>query len=522
MSKKEYAFKSAKRPSNNAKKVIERFNSQIFELYQQNKTQEALMLSQQALKQFPNDPMLLSNAGAFALLLNNLIIAEKYLKKTISIDPNNIRAHNNLANLFQQQKHFVKAQTHFKNALKISPNFIDSHYGLANLYLEGKDLNKAKEQYQKTLKLDPNHINAYKNLAEVYKKQKHLNEAQGCYQTILKIDPNDVNAQSNLSVILLSLGRLQLGWQTYESRYHTDIKNQQSFFPNIDIKQYNGEDLNGKNLLIYPEQGFGDEIQFIRYLPLLKSQKGVKEIMLICKPGLEALFNSMECIDYLFNVETFQKIDNLQGIDHWMFIMSLPLHFNTTLETIPNSLPYLSSPQEKQDKWKDKLPQGVNIGLVWKGRKIHKNDEIRSLSSIKTLKPLWDLKEKLKDKVNLNFISLQKSEGEEEAQNPPTDQPLIHLGTDIQDFSDTAAIVSQLDLVICVDTAIAHLAGSLNTPCWVLLPYYGTDWRWMEDRDDSLWYPDITTLFRQSQEGDWSEVVQNVTNTLENLMHTKI
>jgi len=191
--------------------------------------------------------------------------------------------------------------------------------------------------------------------------------------------------------------------------------------------------------------------------------------------------------------------------------MSLPLHFNTTIDTIPNQLPYLHSPQTEQDNWKNKLPQGINIGLVWKGNAAHKNDKNRSLPSIETLKPLWDLNNQFKEK-NINFISLQKGAGEDEANNPPTDQPLIHLGADIQDFSDTAAIVAQLDLIICVDTAIAHLAGSLNTPCWVMLSH-NADWRWLLDREDSPWYPNMR-LFRQTTHGDWGEVVARMVERL--------
>ena len=211
----------------------------------------------------------------------------------------------------------------------------------------------------------------------------------------------------------------------------------------------------------------------------------------------------MACIDHVLDKNEFASA-KVEGLSCWVFIMSLPLHFNTTPKTIPNQLPYLISPQAEQNSWKDKLPQGFNIGLVWKGSNVHQNNINRSLPSIKILKPLWQVAEKF------HFISLQKGSDEEETQNPPTDQPLIHLGGEIQDFADTAAIVSQLDLIICVDTAIAHLAGSLNVPCWVLLPDYNTDWRWMIDRESSPWYPDTMRLFRQTTDGDWNEVIDRV------------
>lgn len=198
-------------------------------------------------------------------------------------------------------------------------------------------------------------------------------------------------------------------------------------------------------------------------------------------------------------------------MDYWMFLLSLPGCFNTKIDTIPNQLPYLSSPQIEREKWKHKLPNSdnnsFNIGLVWKGGSVHKDDVRRSLPSIKTLKPLWQVA------THINFISLQKGTGEYGAKNPPIDQPLTHLGADIQDFSDTAAIVSQLDLVICVDTAIAHLAGSLNIPCWILLPDRIADWRWMLDRKDSPWYPNAR-LFRQITEGEWDETIVRIADAL--------
>ena len=147
------------------------------------------------------------------------------------------------------------------------------------------------------------------------------------------------------------------------------------------------------------------------------------------------------------------------------------------------------------------------VGLVWKGNKQHKNDSNRSLSSLEILKPLWDIK-------SVVFVSLQKGAGEDEAESAAKKGELIHLGDKIQDFTDTAAIISQLDLVICVDTAIAHLTGALNKPCWVLLPESDTDCRWLLERDDSPWYPDVMRLFRQKKAGDWESVVSNVVRAL--------
>jgi hypothetical protein len=188
--------------------------------------------------------------------------------------------------------------------------------------------------------------------------------------------------------------------------------------------------------------------------------------------------------------------------------MSLPLYCGITLDTIPATLPYLAATDERIRNWAGAIPQqGLRVGLVWKGSALHKNDANRSLPSLQALASLWRV-------PGVVFISLQKGQGEDEAAHPPEGQPIIDLGSAIQDFADSAAIVSQLDLVICIDTAIAHLAGALNKPCWVLIPAIETDWRWLIDRDDSPWYPGVMRLFRQTTPGDWSAEVEAIAEAL--------
>ncbi|HEY0268194.1 MAG TPA: glycosyltransferase family 9 protein, partial [Methyloradius sp.] len=196
------------------------------------------------------------------------------------------------------------------------------------------------------------------------------------------------------------------------------------------------------------------------------------------------------------------------GWDYWTPLMSLPYRCETRIETIPAAIPYLKVPAELAGEWADKLPEtGLRVGLVWKGNPKFENDADRSIPSLQILAPLGNI-------PDIRFISLQKGAGEDDAENPPAGLPIIHLGDQIQDFADTAAIVENLDLVICVDTAIAHLAGAMGKPCWVLLPYYMTDWRWMNGRTDSPWYPERTRLFRQSVMGEWGSVIDEVAQAL--------
>ncbi len=486
--------------------TADEFNTDILQLYNQGDTKAALQLSKQALKLFPKNANLLENASGFAGMLNETTLAKKYALKSLEINPNNANTHNNLGLLYKIQKRFDKAQQYLEKALLLDPNHSEVHNNMGLLFQEQQQFDKAQQCYEKALKIDPSHINAHNELANLLKTKKQFSAAHAHYKTILKLDPNNAGAKWSISLLQLITGDFKQGWENYEYRYHKDKKNKVVAMPDISSPQYQGEDLKGKNILVYFEQGLGDEIQFIRYLPLLKTQKGVRGIILVCKPPLKKLFSSMSCIDYIFDKDEINKI-SIQKLNYWVFIMSLPLHFNTRIQTIPNQLPYLSSPKIEQDKWKDKLPQGFNIGLVWKGESRYRDDVNRSLPSIKILKPLWQVAE------NIHFISLQKGT-DEEAQNPPTDQPLTHLGDEIQDFADTAAIVSQLDLVICVDTAIAHLAGSLNIPCWLLLSDCNSDWRWMVNKESSAWYPEIMKLFRQTTNGDWGEVVTKIATAL--------
>jgi len=239
---------------------------------------------------------------------------------------------------------------------------------------------------------------------------------------------------------------------------------------------------------------------------LLKAQ-GLKHLALACKPPLKALFAGQSVADQVIGDDDWRP-EMAAEFDFWCYPLSLPLHFGTTLENIPAKIPYLRAEPDRMARWATRLPRAAfRVGLVWKGRATHGNDANRSLPSLATLAPLWSI-------PDIAFVSLQKGAGEDEVGAAPANLPLTHLGGEVADFADSAAILSQLDLLICVDTAIAHLAGALGVPCWVLLPDFGTDWRWLEDRADSPWYPKVMRLFRQPVDGGWDSVVLQVLGAL--------
>jgi hypothetical protein len=309
-------------------------------------------------------------------------------------------------------------------------------------------------------------------------------------------------ARYNLSYLLLRQGRFEEGWYCLEARnWYT------AWAAKLQCPRWQGESLVGKSVLIGYEPGHGDLIQYCRYAAVLKAQ-GATEITLICHPALKELFASVEGVDAFFS---FDDQMPLSGRDFWTPPLSIPYYCKTRLDSIPAKIPYLHAPENRIKHWAALLPEdGLRVGLVWRGNPLFENDADRSLPSLEVLAPLGAVN-------GVSFISLQKGAGEDEAMHPPAGLQLIHIGSQLKDFADTAAVIVNLDLVICVDTAVAHLTGALGKPCWVLLPEYKTDWRWLTERTDSPWYPGTMRLFRQTTAGDWSTVVDEVTAALKML-----
>jgi hypothetical protein len=244
-------------------------------------------------------------------------------------------------------------------------------------------------------------------------------------------------------------------------------------------------------------------IQFCRYLPQLKAH-GAARITLVCHAALTPLFGALAGVDAVYGNDGDAP---LAGHDYWVYPLSLPYFFRTDLDSIPATIPYLHAPPERIAAWTPRMPaDGLRVGLAWRGNPAHENDADRSLPALATLAPLADI-------AGINWISVQQGHGADEARTPPPGMTLHDLGSTIADFADTAAIIAQLDLLICVDTAVAHLAGALGVPCWLMLNDYKTDWRWLATRTDTPWYPGMR-LFRQARAGDWAAVVDAIAREL--------
>ncbi len=337
---------------------------------------------------------------------------------------------------------------------------------------------------QRALALAPDLVEAHINLGNARKSQRKVDEAAEAYTRALSLDPANPEAHWNFAQVLLLMGRLGEGWAEYAWR----TKCEEFSAVNWNFKQplWDGSDLDGRTVLLYAEQGFGDTIQFLRYLPMVAAQGG--DVILQCPPQLTRLF---EAAPAAADIQLVTKIGDIP------FDLQAPLHglpglFATTLDTIPADVPYLRPPGDTPPALDSS--GGLKVGLVWAGNPKHKNDANRSVG-FERFQPLLDME-------GIDLYSLQV--GERGGDN----NKLTDLGKDLGDFADTAAAIGQLDLVITVDTSVAHLAGALGKPVRTLLPWL-PDWRWQRDRDDTPWYPTMR-LFRQPAAGDWDAVIGEV------------
>ncbi|PCE28902.1 hypothetical protein BWP39_01515 [Paraburkholderia acidicola] len=441
------------------------------------------------------------NLGNVLMERQRFAEAEAALLRAIEIDPHAIGALNNLGTIYTRDKRFSDAQEAYRRVLEIDPHYVHAHYNVGLLMLRTDRPEEAEPALRQTLALEPTHVAARNDLGTALRLLERSAQAETMYREALDSRPDFADAHWNLAILLLGQGRYEEGWPHGEFRYHVG-RTSRTDIPQLDYPQWQGQALTGKSLVIWPEQGYGDYLQFARYAPLLKA-RGVQHLALICPEPLATLLATVDGVD-----EVTTSLKPARTYDYWSFFMSLPMHLGTTVDTIPASLPYLHVPPARLERWRDRLPAGgFKVGLVWRGFTGHQNDDARSLPGLATLAPLWSV-------PGVRFISLQKGAAEDEAARAPAHLPLTPVGPDLADFADTAAVIAQLDLVITVDTAVAHLAGALGKPCWVLLSKYWTDWRWMQPRSDSPWYPQALRLFRQSRPGDWDEVVQQVVAAL--------
>jgi tetratricopeptide (TPR) repeat protein len=417
--------------------------------------------------------------------------------KAIALKPNSAEAFCNRGLALQELKRFDEALASYDKAIALMPDYAEA-FCSRGAALQGLErLDEALVSYDKAIALKSDFVDAFCNRAAALHKMKRLDEALASYDQAIAHKPDCAEGYKNRALVRLLMGRYPEGWTDNEWRWAA--KDFPSKRPNSKAPAWQGEDLSGRHLLVFSEQGFGDVIQFVRYLPLLAEHKCKITFLASAKlvPLLRLLSEQIEIVSELSGVENF---------DFQVPLMSLPLAFSTLLETIPSKTPYLFASPERVKVWEEWLPKShvPRVGIGWAGNPTFQGDKSRSIG-LPRLVPLLSV-------PRIQFISLQKDlrSGDEELlrQYPQ----IMHLGDRLDDFHDTAAVMSLLDLVISSDTAPVHLAGALGRPVWVLLQYV-PDWRWLLDRDDSPWYPSAR-LFRQPVAGDWDSVVAKVIEEL--------
>ena len=397
-------------------------------------------------------------------------------------------------------KRFDEAIQDFDRAISLNPTNAEAYSNLGITENHLKHYDNALAKYDEAISIDPKCAEAYSNRGITLGELKKYDEALINFDQAIALNPDIPEAYWNKSTLLLLQGKFEEGWKLYEWRWEgTQKEHRRHFSQPLWLGEY--DNLHGKTILIYPEQGLGDVIQFCRYIPMIEDLGAT--VLFAVHPSLKSLVATMDA-----NFTIIENGTDLPDFDLQCPIMSLPLAFKTTLETIPSEIPYLYADSDKIKDWKRVLGDEkiTRIGLVWSGSTIHKNDHNRSLL-LNQLEPILQLP--------FEFHCLQK-------EIRPTDQASldafkqIHQHQDqLVDFSDTAALICELDLVISVDTSVAHLAGALGKPVWILLPY-APDYRWMLDRPDSPWYP-TATLFRQPGIDDWDSVISEVYKRLQAL-----
>lgn len=399
---------------------------------------------------------------------------------------------------------FDEAINCYDKAIAIAPAMGETYNNRGNSLVAVRRYEEAVESYTMASTLLSSSPVPLSALANVLQTLGKVEESEACCRNALKRDPQFPEAHWNLALNLLLQGRYLEGWQEYEWRWQRLSFTSPARHTNNPL--WDGSSLIDKTIVIHAEQGFGDAIQFIRYIPCV-IERGAHQIIIECHPPLVQLFKTIQGVSSVVSFD-----EQLPVFDCHIPLLSLPHIFKTTLQTIPFQSSYLKIAIDYQMKWRKLISPdstSLRVGLVWSGKPYP--DPLRSCRLV-DLGPLADL-------GNVIFYTLQLGPGSEQASTPPPGMKLINLTNQIYDFADTAALINMLDIVICIDTAVAHLAGALGKPVYVMLPF-APDWRWLLERNDSPWYSTMR-LFRQKQPGDWREVALQIQSALETLIRYK-
>jgi tetratricopeptide (TPR) repeat protein len=493
--------------------------------------EEALGSYDRALEIMPDYADAWCNRGNALKQLDRFEEAVASYDRATAIDSEYADPWSNRGSALQSLRRFDEALDSFDRAIRINSAYADAYYNRGNLLGELKRFEEAVESFDRVIEIDPDHPEAYNNrgvaLNELHRPEEavanyeqalivrpdyvdaHYNrgnalktlrrfdEALVSYDRAIEIKPDYAGAHWNLALFRLLLGDFIHGWAGYEWRWKTEQMEQdrRDFLQPLWLGE---ESLAGATILLHAEQGMGDTLQFCRYVKLVAGL-GAKVVLEVQAPLLALLGHMEGASVVLANGSTLPRFD-------WHCpLLSLPLALKSELKSIPTDIPYLRSDAGRVAKWRERLGKKTKprVGLVWSGNPQHRNDHNRSVALAQLL-PLFAL--------DAEYVSLQKNVAETDADLLGAYKELRHFGAELNDFADTAALVELMDVVISVDTSVAHLAGAMGKAVWILLPY-SPDWRWLLDREDSPWYP-TARLFRQEASGSWGDVIERVAKAL--------
>jgi tetratricopeptide (TPR) repeat protein len=513
---------------------LSRLQRQAFSSFQQGDLERTQRLCAGILEHRPEDFDALHLLGMLNFQRRRMVEALHFLSQALKVNSGSADALSNLGLALAATGRTEEAIASYRSALRVAPDHPEILYNLGNACLEAGRIDEALSSYDDMLAHAPGHVGALVNRGntllrfnrpfeaiasydaalagmpghpQILTNRGHAlrrldrpHEALGDFEAALLAAPDFPEAHFEWAMTQLSLGNFDAGWKAYEWRWKTGAFARHRAQPKAPL--WLGEEpIAGKTILLHAEQGFGDTIQFIRYAPLL-AERGAKVIYEV-QPELQPLLTQLKGIIVIAAGEPRPVFDLHCPL------LSLPLAFKTQAETIPAAIPYLTAPVERVTAWRDRLPPGrPRAGFVWSGQPSHKNDSNRSIA-LARLAALFE-------NPPFDCYSLQSELRDADAEVLCGLPNLVHLGGDLRDFADTAAIISLLDVVISVDTAVAHLAGAMGKPVVILLPY-AADFRWMRHRDDTPWYP-TAKLFRQPAFGDWDSVIVRLRAELQQLI----
>jgi FkbM family methyltransferase len=427
--------------------------------------------------------------------------AEQIYQQALAAEPMNASAWCYLGIAFHDQERYDEAVAAYQRALKLKPHFPIALNNLGNSFRLMRRLPEAVTAFDQALAQQPDYLIAFKNKSTTLCWEGQVEAALKNYELAVQYGPDDADIHKHLGILRLLLGDFAGGWPEYEWRWKTG----EISLPKLTRPWWDGSSLAGKTILLTPEQGLGDTIQFIRYAPWLKQRYGC-QILFHSPKALRTLLSTCAGID-----QWVEDPANLPPYDCFAPLLHVPSVLGHTSSDFPAEVPYLSAEEPRMEEWRKKLAEyrGVKVGIVWRGSPTHQADVMRSIPLVE-FAPLGRLK-------GVHFFSLQKLPAAEDLNMLAGRLEVVDLGRALDEgtgaFVETAAVLKNLDLLITCDTAIAHVAGALGVPVWVALCNV-PDWRWLTTGERSAWYPTMR-LFRQQAPGDWASVVEQIAAALE-------